>query len=105
LSSTTNFIAELVRAANMLEKIGESEKRRLLDRAWRTIREGREQTGLKPSRTKADHAMDFLSMSRSLELYSDDEIKGALLEAADMVRTLKIMLDAKDEVSGGGNTH
>jgi hypothetical protein len=83
-------------------EIGDSEKCRLFDRTWRTIREGREATGIQPSRTKTDRAMDFLTMSRSVELYSDDEIKGALLEAAEMIRVLKIMLDAKDEVTRGG---
>jgi len=105
VSTTTDFVAELVRAANMVEKIGDDERGRLLDRAWRTILDGRQRVGMTPSRTRADKAIDILSMSKSIGLYLDDQMKAALLEAASMIRDLKIILDAKDEVTGGGATH
>ncbi|MGK6316859.1 hypothetical protein [Neorhizobium sp. DT-125] len=40
-------------------------------------------------------------MSRSILLVPDEEIKAALLEAAGMIRALKIVLDAKDDGTGG----
>jgi hypothetical protein len=43
LNSTTDFIAELVRAANEIEKLDPTEARRLLNRAVNTIRYMREE--------------------------------------------------------------
>jgi hypothetical protein len=102
LGSLPSFISELVRAANEFGRIGDFEKRRLLDRAYRTVEEMRAE--IKPSERRGsdyDSAIDFLTMSRSLESFTTDEIKEALLDAADMLRTLKIVLDAKEEVLRG----
>lgn len=52
-----------------------------------------------------DPAVDFLTMSRSIPRFSDDEIKAALLEAAGMLRALRIIIDAKiDVLINGGKT-
>ena len=98
VAKITDFIMELVRAANEFERLGDFEKRRLLDRAYRMIQEGRNQIGMERDRSDSDAAIDFLTMSRSLDKFTPDEIKEALLDAADMLRTIKIVLDAKDEV-------
>jgi hypothetical protein len=46
LSSTTDLIADLERAANEVEKLGGEEARRLLNRAITTIRDMRETVGI-----------------------------------------------------------
>lgn len=101
MSTTTDFIFELVRAANEIANLDSYQRRRLLDRAVATIREGREEVGIPSSKTAADAVIDFQTMSASIDRRSDNEVKSALLDAADMIRTLNILLDAKNEVLRG----
>lgn len=98
MAKITAFVMELVRAANEFERLGDFEKRRLLDRAYRIIEEGRSQIGMARDRTDSDAAIDLLTMSRAPDSFTQDEIKEALLDAADMLRTIKIVLDAKEDV-------
>jgi hypothetical protein len=98
MSATTDFISELVRAANELGKLDSFQRRRLLDRAVVTIRDGRAQVGIQPSKIVADAVIDLQTIAASIERRSDDAVKAALLHAADMIRTIKIVLDAKAEV-------
>ena len=100
MTATTDFIAELIRAANFPDKLTEHDRRRLTDRAARTIREMRLQTGVRPGRGK--DALYYLEVDAlRAEVGSPEDIKKVLLEMADMIRTLKIVLDAKDEVLRG----
>lgn len=101
VSHLTGLVAELVRAANTFDGLGDFEKRRLLDRAYRSIEEGRREIGVHPSQTEYDAAIDFLTISRSPESFSLEEQRAALLDAAEMLRTMKILLDAKAEVERG----
>ncbi len=95
----------MVRAANEVGKLSEFERGNLLDRAYRAIRDGRDQVGMAQDSLDRDPAIDFLTMSRSIPMFSDEEIKAALLEAAGMVRALRIIIDAKiDAVQNGGKT-
>ena len=54
MSTTNDFIAELVRAANEVEKLGSYEMARLLERSVITIRDLRQVVGIPSSRTAAD---------------------------------------------------
>lgn len=101
MSHVTDFITELIRAANEVGKLDNYQRRRLLDRAVATIRDGRDMVGIPSSRTTADKVIDFQTMAAAIEKHSDDAVKAELLEAADMIRTLKIVLDAKGEVLRG----
>ncbi|MFN7093277.1 MAG: hypothetical protein ACK4P4_22345 [Allorhizobium sp.] len=97
MSATNDFIAELVRAANEVQKLGVYEKVRLLGRAVTTIREMREQVGIASSGTNADAVLD-LQMSRvafARGKRTPDHVKAALLDAADMIRTLHIVLETE----------
>lgn len=98
-----NFISDLIRAANDVDKLGDFEVRRLLDRAVVTIREMRNQAGIQPSRTNPDAVIDFQTVSGLVNIgrRSNDDVKAALLKSAAMIRALKIMLDAKDEILKG----
>lgn len=100
MSATTDFIAELIKAANVAGKLTEEERRRLTDRGARTIREMRLETGIRPGRGK-DVLYDLEIAALKAETGSGEEIKTVLLEMADMIRTLKIVLDAKAELLRG----
>lgn len=101
MTPLTDLISELIRAANTFDRLGDFEKRRLLDRAYRAVEDGRREIGVHPSQTEYDAAIDFLTMSRSPESFSLDEQIEAFLDAADMLKTIKILLDAKAEVLRG----
>ncbi len=101
MNSATDFISELIRAANEIRKLTALERGRLLQRSIVMIRDGRDQVGIPPSKTAADALIDLQTVAASIDRLSDNEVKAALLDAAEMIRTLKIVLDAKDEVIKG----
>lgn len=96
MSLTAAFISELVRAANQVEHLTAHEKRRLLERAVVTIREMRDQVGIQQSRTEVDPVIDLQTMAAGIEQRSGEQVKAALLDAADMIRILRIILDGKE---------
>ncbi len=87
MSLTTDLIAELVRAANQVGHLTATEKRRLLERAVATIREMRNEVGIPPSRTAGDAVIDLQTTAAVMERRTDDHVRAALLDAADMIRT------------------
>ncbi len=99
MSSTTDFIAELIRAANGLITLGIDERRRLIDRGVRMVREMRVESGVRPGRRGQDPLRDIEIAALMAEAAgNNDDLKGVLLDLAEMIRTLKIVLDAKGEV-------
>ncbi len=96
MSLTTAFISELVWAANQVDHLTAFEKRRLLERAVVTIREMREQVGMRPSETEPDSVIDLQTAAAGIETRTGDNVREALLDAADMIRTLRIILDRKE---------
>ena len=102
MSSTTDFIVELVRAANELTNLSNDERRRLVDRAVRMVREMRIESGVRPGRRGQDPLRDIEIAALMVEASgNDDDLKAVLLDLADMIRTLKIVLDAKADVLKG----
>ena len=103
MSNVTDFVAELLRAANRVDRLGDLEKRRLLERAVTTIRDMRDEVGIRQSRTTADAVIDLQTTAAAIYRgsRSNDEVKAALLHAAEMIRALKIILDAKNDGTGG----
>lgn len=93
MSLTTAFISELVWSANQVEHLTAFEKRRLLERAVVTIREMREQVGIAASKTEPDPVIDLQTTAAGIERHTGDNVRSALLDAANMIRTLRIMLD------------
>lgn len=94
MTAATEFISELVRAANEIGKVSAAERIKLMSRGAHTIREMRLQTGIRPGRGK-DVLGDLEIAALHSETGSDDDAKAVLLEMANMIRTLKIVLDAK----------
>ncbi|AEH82564.1 hypothetical protein [Sinorhizobium meliloti] len=96
MSLTTAFIAELIRAANETDKLSPYEISRLLDRSIDTIRDMRRQTGIAGSHRSRDVVIDLQVASARARGLSAAEIRDVLLDAADIIRTLKIVLDGKE---------
>ncbi|MDE4602437.1 hypothetical protein LOF12_13930 [Sinorhizobium meliloti] len=96
MSLTTAFIAELIRAANEAERLTPHEISRLPDRSVDTIRDMRRQTGIAGSHRARDVVIDLQVASARAPDLSPTETRDVLLDAADIIRTLKILLDGKD---------
>lgn len=100
MSTTTDFIAELVRAANEVHTRQGPEKRRLLEQAIVTIRDMREEIGIPSSGTAMDAVVDIqktvvlLIRGRA----TNECVKASLLDAADMVRTLHIVRNTETRI-------
>jgi hypothetical protein len=97
LSSITDFIAELIRAANEVGRLTPAERTKLMVRGARTIREMRLRSGIRSGGGR-DALNDLEIAALKSEKGSYDDAQKVLLEMADMIRTLKIVLDAKAEV-------
>lgn len=92
------FIAELIRDANQIDKIGDFEKRRMLERAVTIIREMREEVGIHAKSNNADMVIDLQTTAAALTLgkRTDQQVSEAMLDAAEAIRILKIVLDGKE---------
>lgn len=95
MSTTTDFIAELVRAANEVERLGDLERRRLFERAVTTIKTMRETISLPSGQDNADRIilLQVLVAARGIQAKNPVEVREALLTAAGMIRDLHIMLE------------
>jgi hypothetical protein len=106
MSSTTDFVAELVRAANEMDMLPGREKRRLLERSVTIIRDMREAVGIRRSGTARDAVIDIQTTQVLLiqGQATDEQVKASLLAAAGMIRDLHIVLDTGTEVFIGAGT-
>ncbi|WP_376742155.1 hypothetical protein [Ensifer canadensis] len=98
MSLVTSFVAELIWAANQAPNLTSFEKRRLLERAVVTIHDLREQAGIPSSHTAADAVTGLQETAATVDSLDGERIRAALLEAADMIRTLRVLLDSGTEV-------
>lgn len=96
MSLTTAFISELVRAANEAERLTPYAISRLLDRSVDTIRDMRKQTGISGSHRARDVVIDLQVASARARDPSSAETRDVLLDAADIIKTLKIILVGKE---------
>lgn len=96
MSLTTQFIAELIRAANEADRLSPLEIKRLLNRSIATIRDMQEQTGIPSNNRTKDVLIDLQVSAARADHLSAAEIGDVLLDAADIIRTLKIALDGKE---------
>ncbi|WP_439626458.1 hypothetical protein [Shinella sp.] len=98
MTAVTDFISELILAANEANALPVSETRRLIERAITTIRDLREVVGLPLIGTDADKLIDLGQLSATAEARSGADISTALLSAAAMIRDLRIVLDSEVEI-------
>ncbi len=92
MSQTTAFISELIRAANEVERLTPFEVSRLLDRSVDTIRDMRERAGLVANGRANDVVIDLGIASARVRDLSTEEIRDTLIDAADVIRALRIIL-------------
>ncbi|KAA0689407.1 hypothetical protein DTW90_31350 [Neorhizobium sp. P12A] len=99
MSPITDFVSELVRAANETDKLTTTETRRLLQRAVITVRGLRNAVGIPSSNTQHDALFQLEAVETTVEHQPANEISAALLDAADLIRTLRIVADSGTRVS------
>ncbi|MBY3038740.1 hypothetical protein [Rhizobium laguerreae] len=98
-SSIPGFVAELVRVANEVDRLTAGEVESLLLRAMITVRDLREQAGIPGSGTEHYAVSRLALVANGVVIHSREEISASFLEAADMVRTLWIVIDSGTVVS------
>ncbi|WQP37541.1 hypothetical protein J4T85_014015 [Sinorhizobium medicae] len=95
MSLTTAFIAELIRAANGADRLTYYQISRLLDRSVHTIRDMRRQTGIAGSHRARGVVIDLQVASARARTYLRRRPETSC-STADIIRTLKILLDGKE---------
>lgn len=98
-SSIPSFVAELAKAANEIERVTPSEVWKLLFRAITTMSDLREQVGIPGSETGHDAIVSLNAVANDIERQSSEWMSAALLEAADLVRALWVVLDSGVEIT------
>ncbi|MBY3483453.1 hypothetical protein [Rhizobium laguerreae] len=99
MNLTSGFVSELVRAANQIALLSISEVRLLLQRSIATIRDLRQAVGIPVDGTANDALIRLELASEGVERLSHENQAEALLEAADLIRTLGIVLESGTQVS------
>jgi hypothetical protein len=101
--AVTPFISELIRAANEAEKLTKPERARLLERAAATLRDYRYQINYSEAPANDggpnDAAHRWSEMARLIYLFSPGEVAEELLDAADLIKTARMLMDVKLEIS------
>lgn len=103
--TAATFISELVRAANETERLTGPERAAILLRAANTIRDYRDEIDFSDTPANDRGGPDDIvfclhEMARLIDLFSAKEVEETLIEAAGVIRTAKILLDAKREIEG-----
>ncbi|MDE8762593.1 hypothetical protein PZB21_25815 [Rhizobium sp. CBK13] len=98
MSSITSFVSELVRAANEVERLNAFTISRLLERAIVTIHDLRESAGIPGEGTEHDVLNDLRHAENAASELDPSDQASALLNAADMIRTLHIVLESGVEI-------
>lgn len=98
------FISELIRAANETEKLTKPERARLLQRAAATLRDYRYEINYSdtPANDSGpnDAAHQWSEMARLIEMFSADEVSKELLNAVELIKVARVLMDAKLEILG-----
>jgi hypothetical protein len=97
--ATTAFIAELIRAANEPSKLSHIEAILLLRRTAASIRDSRDQVAFRSSADdpgQGDIVFELTIMATSIDLFPREKVAAMLLEAAQVLKANKILLDAKN---------
>lgn len=96
MSATTDFITELVRAANEVEKLSPNEVSNMLYKSVDVIRHLRQELGIVPVPGK-DALIYIRTVSAGATRVPQEEWSHGLLHAAEMIRDLHIVRDTGTE--------
>ena len=94
MSNTSKFIAELVCAANNLEKQNDLELNQLVEDTIHVIHHLRRLAGVtaKPNASDPIFELQFISAAITIGWATPTRVKMALLEAAGTIRDLRVIL-------------
>ncbi|MBB3648597.1 hypothetical protein FHX14_004826 [Rhizobium sp. BK619] len=90
----TAFVSELIRAANQIEKLTDHEVKQLLFRSIVMARDLREAVGIPGSGTPEDAVVRLYDIAVAVDQVSPAARTGALLEAAGLIRDLRIVVES-----------
>ncbi|MBW6425576.1 hypothetical protein KX729_29650 [Rhizobium sp. XQZ8] len=99
MSSIPSFVSELVRSANETDRLSDFEAVSLLRRSITVIRDLRETVGIPADGTEHDAVIQLDRLATNVDGASREGLHRGLLEAADMVRTLWIVVDSGTRIS------
>jgi len=99
MSSIPSFVAELVRSANETDRLSDFEAARLLRRSIAIIRDLRETVGIPSDGTEHDAVIQLDRLALNADSASREGLRSGLLEAADMVRTLWVVVDSGTRIT------
>jgi acyl-CoA reductase-like NAD-dependent aldehyde dehydrogenase len=91
------FIHELIRAANLVEKLTMPERARLLQRAADAICDHEINLSKAPVSVQWI-VFDLGAIANAVERFPDSAVSGALLDAIGVIRAAKILLGEKQEI-------
>ncbi|WP_337271259.1 hypothetical protein [Oryzifoliimicrobium ureilyticus] len=93
MSAVNDFVSELFRAANEVEKTTSFEQTRLIRRAVETIWDLREQLGISENAAGYDEIMELRRLGKAIDdlPVAPGEVKEGLLKAAEMIKGLHII--------------
>ena len=99
MANTTDFISLLIRAATQIEDLGDFGRRKLLETSVATISELSQAAGVSQDYSTKDAMAKFEALSARVALgYAHDaEVRIALLDAARVIRELRVVLDGSSE--------
>jgi acyl-CoA reductase-like NAD-dependent aldehyde dehydrogenase len=101
---TAAVVSELIRAANEAPKLTKPERARLLERAAATIADYRDEisfSGTPANDHPGDIVRELRDVARLIDLFSAEEIARKLLDAAEIIKVCRVLLEAKREVEEG----
>jgi hypothetical protein len=94
MSETNEFISEVTKAAHQLQTLGQDEAHHLILRSITEIRTMRALVGI-PANSNHDAVFDLLKIATSATRQTPGDLARALLMAADMMRTLDMVIDSR----------
>ncbi len=94
MNNVSELIAELLRAANEIHKVADSEVQSLLFRSIVKIRELRECVSIPGSGTPRDAVVELYDMANEMPSLGGEQRISALLHATDLIRTLRIVSES-----------
>jgi hypothetical protein len=102
VTSTTSFIAELVRATNESEKLSGFERGRLFAGAVNAIQRMRETINDPSAQKHADKIVELQLAVAEIggKSTTPEELRATILTAASMIRDLHVMLDEERREGG-----
>jgi hypothetical protein len=96
------FIPELIRAVNEISRLTPTETARLLQRTAATIRDYQKQIACLSAANdpgESDIVFELTIIATSIDLFRPEKVSAILLEAVEVIKASKILLEEKKKTS------